>query len=1494
MGLLHLVLFTAIGFTLSALPTGMEVADGQAKVIHSPDAIKITVDDKSILNWKEFSIEQGESVQFIQPGTDAVCLNRVLLDQPSRLLGLLKANGQIVLVNPHGVVVGKEASINTGSFIASTLDVFQKKNGDLAFHGSSEKPVENYGRITASHGEIFLIGAKVNNQGELRSIEGNVALLACRGLVKGKGSFFIRAELNDCTTAALNEKWGDNFSSILFPLGESTYLTHGGQIQAPGTDVALMGQFIEVQPLSTIDTSSDFGGGTVRIGGDFQGKNDDFFNATSVFIGQDAAIYTAALEQGNAGNLFIWSDESTQFYGKGDARGGPLGGNGAFAEVSGKFLSFEGFIDLRAERGSLGTLLLDPTDISVTGVSANNTLTPGFSFPLSCGGVSPVGTQITTTAGAASTLSPATITGQLAVGNLIIDSTTGAGGAGNITVNAGQAISYSSANSLIFRAPAGGSVTILADVQNTMAVGGGNVIIDSQGPAVAITTSAGASTSVGSSSGLTQICAPNAALTLTGANGGQVAQVGFFAGAGATSTGAIQVSCDALTMTSGAVNGASCQIGHGRMNTPGNNSSTTGAATIDVNVTGDINMSSGTSSQNIVIGHGSSSLGVVAGTTEAGNITVTSATGSLLMNITAGGTNAVRIGHGCFNNSTIDSISGDIAVSVPNGSITMLGLGTGSNSSITIGHGSAVLVMLTTVSMTGDIDVSCRGDLTLDMSGTATNFGRIGNSPGSLNCPLYNQTVRVVSGGNIALTGNLAATGIGAFEQVTLPPNTTVTSNVEIIAGGNISTNSIGNALCFLGSVHNTGYPVGSTFAGQTFVAAGGNISLLSSSPGAVAAEILGAYGSVFTSAGGNITITAGDNVQSCIGTDNRVAGGGATTHIYAQGNIIANNGTNSVAPLGYNSFKLLGAPTSSYSVDVRGGGDIQVAASYGPPLGAFSTGSGNLFFQADSPFATGDLWTYSGTTLISVAGGALVSPLPVALTSLLSPPIAASSAQIDPDCLGALRVVTAPNPLQNNNVHLLTTSGNITVHSAERQVNNTLQNLIIGPPNGVNNLLLSTTSGNIDISCACTALSGTCPCIESFNDISIQGAVTTTGSIFISANNNITTAAAVSSTGANPVSLLADLDRSGGGALTLGANVSSAGGPVLVSAGGDSPNTSSILQNAGAITSAGGNITAQAGNSILFSGTSPVSVNSGTGNISATALIGTINIEENIVSTAGDILMTAGADININPAGGTSIAGGSVGTAGAGAITLTAARNIDINGDPTSLVAGNGAILTTAGDDTTVNRNITTSGPIVMISGNNMFMNGTSSITSTNSSVTLVVDNDFPNPPLIGTGFFSMATGTQVNSASTLRIFTAQQPFNMIAGDLNGPLPGGFPGTLFQDTNSEVWCTYYPSNVNGTPLTVFYKNCLQEVTEQSMVIVQQFLFDINGLNNQNWPYYGFDEYYGWPTKFFLVFDEVDGYEGYPSEPYFQRKKNSLLLAPKSYRFRSEWRMPNR
>ena len=115
---------------------------------------------------------------------------------------------------------------------------------------------------------------------------------------------------------------------------------------------------------ATIDASGT-SGGDVRIGGDVQGGG-DLQTADVTFVDADSVIRADAEEQGDGGDVVVWADGRTGFFGEISARGGDEGGDGGFVEVSGlEGLAAYGAIDVSAPNGQAGSVLFDPRDITI-------------------------------------------------------------------------------------------------------------------------------------------------------------------------------------------------------------------------------------------------------------------------------------------------------------------------------------------------------------------------------------------------------------------------------------------------------------------------------------------------------------------------------------------------------------------------------------------------------------------------------------------------------------------------------------------------------------------------------------------------------------------------------------------------------------------------------------------------------------------------------------------------------------------------------------------------------------------------------------------------------------------------------------------------------------------------------------------------------------------------------------------------------------------------
>lgn len=347
-----------------------------------------TLTDRTIINWQGFSIGAGETANFIQPGASSAVLNRVTaLNNPSLINGALNSNGNVIVVNPSGVMVGSTGVINTNGFTASVLDLPNNEflqGGPLNFRGDSTASVINEGMIKTGSGGAALIGGDVVNTGVITSDGGSISLATGGSVTLADGSRFTHADLATIEAglspyAGVIQNSGTIRATGAIETGGEVFLVNpGGNIMHDGTiaayrssasgqiggDVTVEANDIQLAG-AEIDVSGAAGGGRVNVGGGFQGKDPSITNAATTSVDADSVIKADAIDNGNGGQVVVWSDEETDFAGTITAQGGANGGDGGLVEVSGLKLRFDGLVNTSAPQGNTGWLLLDPVGIAI-------------------------------------------------------------------------------------------------------------------------------------------------------------------------------------------------------------------------------------------------------------------------------------------------------------------------------------------------------------------------------------------------------------------------------------------------------------------------------------------------------------------------------------------------------------------------------------------------------------------------------------------------------------------------------------------------------------------------------------------------------------------------------------------------------------------------------------------------------------------------------------------------------------------------------------------------------------------------------------------------------------------------------------------------------------------------------------------------------------------------------------------------------------------------
>ena len=92
-----------------------QVVNGQATFAQNGNVFSIINTPNTVINWQSFSVAEGAVTRFIQQSASSAVLNRIIGQDPSQILGALQSNGQVYLINPNGIVFGRDARVDVGA-----------------------------------------------------------------------------------------------------------------------------------------------------------------------------------------------------------------------------------------------------------------------------------------------------------------------------------------------------------------------------------------------------------------------------------------------------------------------------------------------------------------------------------------------------------------------------------------------------------------------------------------------------------------------------------------------------------------------------------------------------------------------------------------------------------------------------------------------------------------------------------------------------------------------------------------------------------------------------------------------------------------------------------------------------------------------------------------------------------------------------------------------------------------------------------------------------------------------------------------------------------------------------------------------------------------------------------------------------------------------------------------------------------------------------------
>lgn len=342
------------GTAVQAMPSGGDIRSGQGSI--SQDGKNMTVlqnSDRMAIDWTKFDIAKDETVRYAQPDRNAISLNRVTGGQQSVIAGNLNANGNVVLVNPNGVVFTKNSSVDVGGLVASTArlnDEAMKNFGNgkdslgLSLDKDSTAAVINEGQIKAQGGLVALHAANVENKGTITNEGGTLAMAAAKNLTLSaadddKLNFTVDGDLAKAQALNSGSLKADGGYVVMTAKSAgdvlSTVVNNSGTIEAKTLRKNEKGQIL-------LDGGDN---GQVEVSGTL--------NASGTEEGQDA------------GNIKVIGQktvvhDNTNLLAKGDNNGGKIETSGDVLDL-GDNLN----IDAKGVNGKAGEWLLDPLEILI-------------------------------------------------------------------------------------------------------------------------------------------------------------------------------------------------------------------------------------------------------------------------------------------------------------------------------------------------------------------------------------------------------------------------------------------------------------------------------------------------------------------------------------------------------------------------------------------------------------------------------------------------------------------------------------------------------------------------------------------------------------------------------------------------------------------------------------------------------------------------------------------------------------------------------------------------------------------------------------------------------------------------------------------------------------------------------------------------------------------------------------------------------------------------
>jgi filamentous hemagglutinin family protein len=873
------------------------------------------------------------------------------------------ANNGLIIANLGKVVMGAGEKF-TVDFMGDGLITFALEGKVLdQVTGPDGHPltsaVGNAGTIKADGGQVILTATASSEI--FSSVVNQSGVIEAHSLVNRGG--VVRLEGSDPVANTGKIGWQANLGKVKNAEGAvintGTLDVSAAQPGAAPGEVTLSGQSIAVSGTILAKGADGARGGQVLI-----------TSRDKTVITGNSLIDTSGVGNSSAGNVVVWSDKDTIYRGGILAQGGKLGGDGGNAEVSGhENLLFAGNANTLAPNGTVGTLLLDPRNITVATAGAattdqvdqfsdtpgtDQTIAPATIDAVASNVVLQANNNITVTNSIAMTTPGASLTMQAGRDiniNANVSTTNGAisltandstaisanrsTGAGDIIMAAGTTLSSGSGNIALAIGPSAtapfspGNITA-----RTLTTTGGSILLDSPNAATlsgAVDAGSGTVTIAANKDGSGSqafTMAAGSSITTTNATANAV-QINVNAPGGGTGAAALR----SITTGSGGTLTVATNTGG---NVTGGDITQTAATLLNVG-TGTLSLTTpAIASANI----GSSGANI---RTTAGTITASSGTSGVFITESDGADfTATATGAGAIR---LTSATGPLAIAGPTST------GSGANT-------------LTADTVDINAPLSSTGALTLLPVNAAGNLTVSSSAPNNLADGFSSITV-----GNASGTGAVTVNALTISDPLTIrSPTTTGTITVN----GPIT--GLGNATVAL---------TGGTGATPIILNAGisttGRTITLSDNVGLGADVILDSTNGGASPTGATIRVTGTINADAAANNRALTLAGGTA------GNITLGGTVGGTAPLGGfaatgNSITLPASITTSGNIALTSAGDLTINTLTSTAGGIDLTVTAGSIFDGNG--AANNLTAAANSTLRGLGGvvGLIADPIEVSI----------------------------------------------------------------------------------------------------------------------------------------------------------------------------------------------------------------------------------------------------------------------------------------------------------------------------------------------------------------------------------------------------------------------------------------------------------------------------------------------------------------------------------